>query len=283
MKSRWRVMVRLISAAASCALLGMHAAVVRADVEAGRVKIEYIAPKDEKYQSLYQLLKDRRALEQLQRLFSPLKLPSELTIQTSECNGIANAWYERGKVTICYELLDQIRRPMPADVSWAGITQADAIVGQFLFISAHEIGHAVFHLLEVPIFGNEEDAADQFAAYSMLRLGKDQARRLVFGAAYYHRKHIQKPTVTLSREAFADTHGKPQQRFFNLLCVSYGANPEIFAEVVEKGYLPKGRSGRCRLEYRRVERAVQRLIQPHVDRAIAKEVLDETWLSATAP
>ena len=63
---------------------------------------------------------------------------------------------------------------MPKDVTWADITQEDAVLGQFLYISGHEIGHAVFDLLNVPIFGNEEDAADQFATYFLLRLGKDQ-------------------------------------------------------------------------------------------------------------
>jgi hypothetical protein len=103
-------------------------------------------------------------------------LPSELTLQITECDGVANAWYERGKMTFCYELLELIQKPMPKDVTWADITQEDAVLGQFLYISGHEIGHAVFDLLNVPIFGNEEDAADQFATYFLLRLGKSQAQ-----------------------------------------------------------------------------------------------------------
>ena len=93
---------------------------------------------------------------------------------------------------------------MPKDVTWAGITQDDAVLGQFLYISGHEIGHAVFDLRHLPIFGNEEEAADQFATYFLLWLGKDQARRLVYGAAYYFRKHLQQPSVTLRLEAFSD-------------------------------------------------------------------------------
>jgi hypothetical protein len=37
----------------------------------------------------------------------------------------------------------------------------------------HETGHAVFDLLEVPVLGREEDAADLFSAYIMLHFGKD--------------------------------------------------------------------------------------------------------------
>ena len=203
MNWRWNIRGILISTAAVSVLIGSPTTVVRAGAEPGRIKVEYIAPKDAKHQLLYELLRDRRALEQLQRLFSPLQLPSELTLQITECDGVANAWYERGKMTICYELLELIRKPMPKDVTWAGITQEDAVLGQFLYISGHEIGHAVFDLLNVPIFGNEKDAADQFATHFLLRLGKDQARRLVYGAAYYFRKHLQQPSVTLCLEAFS--------------------------------------------------------------------------------
>ena len=48
----------------------------------------------------------------------------------------------------------------------------------------HETGHAVFNMLQIPVLGREEDAADQFAAYLMLRLGKDEARRMILGSAY---------------------------------------------------------------------------------------------------
>ena len=281
MKWRWRISAILIAATAWSAVLGLWAAGVCAEADGGRIRVEYVAPGDARHQAVYDLLRERKVLERLQRLFSPLRLPSELTLRTTECDGIANAWYERGKVTICYELLNVIQQPMPKDVTWGGIAQGDAVVGQFLYISAHEVGHAVFDLLNVPVFGNEEDAADQLAVYFMLRLGKDQARRLIYGAAYYYRKHLQNPRVTLGLEAFSGAHSKPQQRFFNLLCMGYGANPAEFAEVVDKGYLPKSRSVSCQREYRRITAAFRQLILPHVDQSIAKEVLDEEWLGST--
>src|SRR6476646_5535589 len=117
-----RIICVLITSAASCVLISTLATVVRAGAELGRNRVEYVAPKDAKHQSLYELLRERRALEQLQRLFSPLRLPSELTFQITECDGVANAWYERWKMTICCGLLELIGKPMPKDVTWAGIT-----------------------------------------------------------------------------------------------------------------------------------------------------------------
>ena len=73
-----------------------------------RIEIEYIAPKDTGLQDLYEILKIRGALERIQKILSPLRLPEELTVKTAEC-GKVDATYRRDNskptVTICYELL----------------------------------------------------------------------------------------------------------------------------------------------------------------------------------
>ena len=135
----------------------------------------------------------------------------------------------------------------------------------------------MFDLLKVPILGNEEDAADQFSTYLMLRLGSDQARRLILGAAYYFRRHIQNESVTTHLKTFSDAHSRPPQRFYNLLCMAYGANPTMFAELVTKDYLPKQRAMGCPREYRRVGNSFQTLIGPHIDRRLARK-LQKRWL-----
>ena len=249
-----------------------------AEAQPGRIKIEYAPPKDPKHQYLYELLKQRRVLERLQGLYSPFRLPTDLTIRTEGCDGVVNAWYERSGVTLCYELLSLISQPIPKDVTWPGVTREDAAIGQFLFIAGHEVGHAMFDLLKIPIFGNEEDAADQFSTYLMLRLGSDQARRLISGAAYYYRRNLQDQNVTVQLKAFSGAHSRPQQRFFNLLCIAYGANTAMFADLVAKDYLPKQRAAGCRREYGKVSFAFQTLIQPHIDPNLARGALDEAWL-----
>jgi hypothetical protein len=256
---------------------GLAPAIV-AEAQPGRIKIEYVPPKDPKHFALYELLKQRRVLERLQRIYSPLRLPTDLSIRTAPCDGTVNAWYESAGVTLCYELLSLISQPLPKDVTWAGITSEDAAVGQFLYIAGHEVGHAVFDLLKVPLFGSDEDAADQFSSYLMLRLGQDQARRLISGAAYYFRRNLQDQNVTLKLKAFSSSHSQPQQRFYNLLCMAYGADSTVFADLVAKDYLPKQRAGDCRREYSKVSKAFRALIGPHIDPDLARGVLDETWL-----
>ena len=94
--------------------------------------------------------------------------------------------------------------------------------------------------LKIPLFGREEDAADQFSTYIMLRFDKEEARRLILGSAYQYKGDLSSPTVTMAQQKFADEHGTPAQRFFNLLCMAYGADPKLFADVVDKRISARG-------------------------------------------
>ena len=137
----------------------------------------------------------------------------------------------------------------------------------------------MFDILKIPLFGREEDAADQFSVYIMLRFSKDEARRLIVGNAYQYKGDLQSPTVSMALKKFADEHGTPSQRFFNVLCLAYGADKNLFGDFVSKGYLPKERAEYCEDEYAQVAYAFQRLIGPHIDRRMARK-LHKRWLVA---
>src|SRR5499426_1415041 len=261
-------------------LLVMPITLAIADAQSKRISIEYEPPKNPEHQALYEMLKGHRVLEKLQEIFSPFQLPIELTFKTAGCDGVSNAWYSRPTVTICYEYLAEILRDMPKETTPVGVTPVDAVLGQFFYAIAHEAGHAMFDLLSVPVFGYQEDAADQFAGYMILQFGKDDARRLILGAAHSYKKYVQNPTVTAPLTAFSDEHGPPAQRYYNLLCLAYGADPVVFADIVDKNYLPKERASLCRAQYGELNYAFHQLISPHLDQQLAKQVMDQSWLPA---
>ena len=208
-----------------------------------RIVIEYIAPKDAGLQNLYEILKIRGALERIQKVLSPLRLPEELTVKTDEC-GKVDAWYRRDNskptITICYELLKSILDSLPKETTAAGITPDEAKIGQVLWLTLHEVGHAMFDIFKVPIFGHEEDAADNFATYIMLKFA--EARELIRGAAWawsaYMHDYKRNPVVQVRLASFAGDHGLPQERFYNLLCLAFGSDPLVFADLAQEGYLP---------------------------------------------
>lgn len=262
----------------------VYATVTQID-QPGRIRIQYDPPKNADLQALYDRLKDHQFLEKVRQILSPLRLPEDLNIKTTEC-GVMNAWYRRDNsrptVTICYELLKTISQSMPKETTADGITPMDAAVGQAVWLVLHEVGHAVFDIFNVPIFGHSEDAADNFATYVMLQFGKQQAWRWINGAAWAWREYIAdyrtNPVIQQQLIAFASNHGQPQERFYNLMCLAYGADSATFADLTKSGFLPPNRAPNCNYEYQTLVRAFRQDLEPHVDQELRRQVMDMSWL-----
>jgi hypothetical protein len=241
-----------------------------------QIQYEYVPPTNPVHQPIHDQMKQGRALEHLQELLGPLRLPYPLTIKVAGCDGVLNAFYSDEVVTVCYEMLADILKSAPAQDLPGGLSRADTVLGPVLAIFLHETGHAVFNMLQIPVLGREEDAADQFAAYVMLKLSKDEARRLILGAAYHHKLQMPGQQVTIPVQLLSNEHSTPAQRAFNILCIGYGADNKLFADVVEKNYLPKDRAEVCAREYDDLNFAMTRLISPYIDKRLAKK-FHEVW------
>jgi hypothetical protein len=252
----------------------MHAA----PAQTNSIEIAYLPPKNPQHRPIYERLKERRALERLQLLLSPFSLPSKLTVKLEGCDGETDAWYADNAITVCYEYLQYIWENAFKRTQFVDVTQIDMVLGPLFDVFLHEFGHALFDLLNVPLFGREEDAADQVSAYIMLHFGKAEARRLILGTAYAYKIEAEDPSEKITITKFADEHGTPGQRFYNLLCIAYGADAELFADLVKKGYLPAKRANGCEDEYDQVKNAFKTLISPHIDLTLAREVMDRSWL-----
>ena len=248
---------------------------------ANRVTVSYVPPKNAAHQPIYEQLKEVSFLEKLQQFLAPFRLPRALLVKVEGCDGDANAFYENDVITVCYEYIEDLRKTMPAETTAAGVAPIDAIVGPLFDTCLHEFAHALFEMLRLPVLGREEDAADQVSAYIMLQLGKVEVRRLIGGVAYAYKTEAEAATKPPTMTHFADVHGTPAQRFYNVLCIAYGADKQLFGDIVEKGYLPKDRAEDCKDEYQQVAYAYEKLIGPHVDRARAKKVFDKRWLRPT--
>ena len=243
-----------------------------------QIRIVYGEPKNAAHQPIYERLKKRRVLEDFQEFMSPLKLPQPLTIKMEGC-GVVNAYYSSGAVTICYEYIAWLHQ-IAAKVTLSNeISLEDAVVGPFVDVLLHEVAHAIFDILKIPLFGREEDAADQLAAFILLQFGPDVARRTIVGTALLFRQMAEEQVPGTAD--YAAAHGLPAQRFFNVLCIAYGAEPKLFADYVKQGFLPVFRIGSCRWEYRQIAHAFKTLISPHIDPALQEKVRGREWLPAS--
>jgi hypothetical protein len=256
------------------------------DEDVGPIRIEYVPPKNPAHQHIYEQVKEHRALETLRQIYSPFRMQENLYVKTLGCDGVPNAYFfrENGRATIrlCYEYLEEVENNLPQETTPSGITPHEALVGQVLFAFSHEMGHAVYDIYDIAVFGRQEDAADEFATYMLLQFGGERAHRLIKGAAWSYKGFMKnfkdQANVTMPLAAFSSDHGLPQQRFYNLACISYGYDPKIFEEVLHDDVLPEHRARVCKYEYANLRYAVNKMITPHIDHAQEQKVLNTNWL-----
>jgi hypothetical protein len=227
------------------------------------VQVVYEAPKKPEHAAVAEKMRRERLLEDSADMLAMLKLPKLLTLRAETC-GESNAWYdsETHVLTFCYELVSDFIK-MAENSGHFELTPDQAVVGPFLFIVLHETAHAVIHILAVPVLGQEEDAADQMAVLAATHFGGDFAERMLRAAAfmYDHDSRARKP----GEADFADVHGLDRQRFYNVLCLAWGADPKLYDFAKDLGKLPDERAEWCREEYQQVLYAERVLIRQHVD------------------
>ena len=88
--------------------IGVSGAAAAAPYKSKQIRVEYALPKNPAHQSIYDRLKQARALERIQTLLSPLRLPRPLLLKVAGRDGESNAWYDEGFVTVRYEFLADI-------------------------------------------------------------------------------------------------------------------------------------------------------------------------------
>jgi hypothetical protein len=156
----------------------------------------------------------------------------------------------------------------------------------------HETGHALFDLLDAPVFGREEDAADQMAIFVATQFNKEIARTVIKGFAYYwyiaaflksdpgalpakdpdYPKDIKGQCYADAFCGYSDVHGTASQRMYNTLCLAYGSNHAAFQDLVDNKWLAPDRAKNCDAEYRQAYFAFSKTVYPFIDQAQMKKV-----------
>jgi hypothetical protein len=184
-----------------------------------------------------------------------------------------------------------IEQEAPAGLGFVGqafVTHDIALVGPFVQFTLRSIARHIIDMLELPVWGNAEDAADNLAAFIMLEVSPQVAQKTIFGTAYFFAKSMQSEKLDL-----AAIRPHIAQRYFNLLCIAVGSDLVRYSVFVpvnrEAGPvdLPKNRYGFClqlsapeRSEYNQIKYAFHQLIRDkHVDLSLLKQVRTIEWLA----
>jgi hypothetical protein len=205
----------------------------------------YRRPISAGYAEVRERLKKRGVLETYSQFLAPLRLPYSLRIYASECDRRLSTtpYYsaEMHAINVCYQFLQaaenvadelvELQKKKPGLLP-EPVTRDEFLTGMIVAVLMHETGHAIFDLLDVPIFGREEDAADQMAAFIALQFDKDVARTIIKGFAYYWAKQGELPgsapkpgdfglaagSLVDPFPSFSDEHGTAGQRMYNTIC-----------------------------------------------------------------
>ena len=144
-------------------------------------------------------------------------------------------------------LLSALSSPAIADEA---ATKQDFVDANVISIFYHEFGHAAIDLLQLPIYGQEEDAADNFSTFMIDALFENQAATAVASdAAQGFWLEALTGNMDYEQVAWWDVHGPSLQRYYNHVCLFYGADPDARKEFANNAELPEERAEGCPMEY----------------------------------
>lgn len=134
------------------------------------------------------------------------------------------------------------------------------------FTLCHELTHALVATFDIPVLGREEAAADQIATLCILypetTTHRDpQAIEKLVAVADAWRLEWEMDKES-GGAAYWDEHALDIQRYYNVLCMLYGSDPEKFEALPDQVDFPWQRAWTCAdHEYDRTVKAGQWLLE----------------------
>jgi hypothetical protein len=276
-KPVWQDLLRIPQRELDPATFDNNALRIPKGLKTGQFTFEYVPPQDPKHVKIYDLMREKEVLQRFQAFLTPLFLPNTVRLEIAGCDGRINAHFWRNVITVCYEYFEWIWKNTPRMAKF-GLPPRDAMNGPTVDVFLHEVGHAALQLLDIPLLGSEEDAADYFATFLILQFAEEDARRLIMGASFiFGREALKEQESAPELAELAGRHSLPAQRYFNRLCMAYGKDPQLYADVVERGMLTRQRADHCAYEYAYISDAFRRLVGPYIDQDLASKVKAIRW------
>ncbi len=120
----------------------------------------------------------------------------------------------------------------------------------------HELGHALIDVLELPVLGREEDAADALSAYLTHQIWEEEtASAMIADTANAYLMYNDEASANGYETAYWDEHSLDLQRYYNLICLFYGADPDNRDFILTDFELPEDRAERCPDEFAQTDAA----------------------------
>ena len=205
---------------------------------------------------------NRRAIECIvDSLNERIALPFDIVIAFRECDR-PDVFYTDNihQITLCYDLIDDYYDLFSVKIK--GEAKLDeAVSGAMACLFLHEVGHALIDAWDLPITGKEEDAADQLSTLILIEETEAGEQMALDGALSFK---LYADFADGLEKSYWDEHSLDEQRFYGILCMLYGHDPEAYAYLIKDGTLPPARAELCQEDYVRLKKSWQTLLAPFV-------------------
>ena len=222
-------------------------------------------------------LQDYELLElEVEWLNENFRLPHDVQVTARECGEI-NAFYYDGEITICYEFIDDLFDLWFGYSGWDPddpdtFVYADEFAHDVTYETFyHEVGHALMDVYDLPYTGKEENVADQFSALILSYtydegVDYDLGQEMLYNVGnYYLYNEMRSENHQDQEPAYWGRHGLDVQRFYDVSCYAYGANPAYNQDLIDDGWLPEERAEWCEYEYAQMAYAWNYLLRDYTN------------------
>ena len=149
-------------------------------LQSSQIEIAYVPPSNRNFQPIYDRVKNRKVLEDLQQFLAPLRLPRKLTVKIEQCGAPSRPYQPQGRSRSATSSSTRSRRLPPRATRVATNDDRRRVhPGRGLRGRARDVRHPVD-----PGLGARRDAADRLALV-MLQFGEDLALRTIRGTTAF--------------------------------------------------------------------------------------------------
>lgn len=125
--------------------------------------------------------------------------------------------------------------------------QVAEITGSITTDFYHEMGHALIHVMDLPVLGNEEDAADLLSVFMINELWQEEPAQQIMSASLATWATMAE--TAMEEIDFWDEHAPSAKRLATMACLFYGANPEARVDFADEQGIPEERREDCAVEW----------------------------------
>jgi len=140
------------------------------------------------------------------------------------------------------------------------------VAGNVEYLLVHELAHVVITEKDIPVIGPREYAADYLATLALIREEPldaeqaDRAQKFLLATAAAFAEAWRSGAASGAEMPYYGAHALSIQRYYQIVCLLYGSNPEKFDGLAQSAALPPERARDCVEEYRSANRAMDWLL-----------------------